>query len=45
MPEPNEALVNLSIPELNNLFSIIGKSAYEKILKKTENLVLIGLMY
>lgn len=32
MPEENVALLNLSIPELNNLFALLGKNAYEKVL-------------
>lgn len=33
LPEPTESLLALAIPELNNLFTILGKSAYEKVLK------------
>lgn len=36
LPEPTESLSNLSIPELNNLFTILGKSAYEKVLKNVK---------
>ncbi|STY28193.1 amidase [Legionella wadsworthii] len=32
MPEVNSALLNLSIPELNNLFTLLGKNAYEEVL-------------
>lgn len=32
MPEENSALLNLSVPELNNLFNLLGKNAYEKVL-------------
>lgn len=32
MPEENSALFNLSIPELNNLFTLLSKNAYEEVL-------------
>ncbi|HAT1596471.1 TPA: amidase [Legionella pneumophila] len=32
MPEENPTLLNLSIPELNNLFTLLGKNAYEEVL-------------
>ncbi|MGM9452862.1 amidase [Legionella bozemanae] len=32
MPEENLALLNFTIPELNNLFTLLGKNAYEKFL-------------
>lgn len=32
MPEENTALSNLSVPELNNLFTLLGKNAYEEVL-------------
>lgn len=32
MPEENSALLNLSVPELNNLFTLLGKNAYEEVL-------------
>ncbi|KTD00877.1 amidase [Fluoribacter gormanii] len=32
MPEENSALLHLSIPELNNLFTLLGKNAYEEVL-------------
>lgn len=37
MPEANSALLNLSIPELNNLFTLLGKNAYEEVLKNNSN--------
>lgn len=36
MPEENSALSRLSIPELNNLFTLLGKNAYEEILINSE---------
>lgn len=41
MPEQNSTLLNLSIPELNNLFTLLGKNAYEEVLinvKKSEKI-------
>lgn len=41
LPEENVALLNLSIPELNNLFTLLGKNAYEEVLinvKKSEKI-------
>lgn len=32
MPEENASLLNLSIPELNNLFTLLGKNSYEEVL-------------
>jgi aspartyl-tRNA(Asn)/glutamyl-tRNA(Gln) amidotransferase subunit A len=32
MPEENSALLHFSIPELNNLFALLGKNAYETVL-------------
>ncbi|PWY54023.1 amidase [Legionella qingyii] len=32
MPEESSELLNLSIPELNNLFTLLGKNAYDKVL-------------
>jgi amidase len=32
MPEENGALFNLSVPELNNLFTLLGKNAYAEVL-------------
>jgi aspartyl-tRNA(Asn)/glutamyl-tRNA(Gln) amidotransferase subunit A len=32
MPEENSALLHLSVPELNNLFTLLGKNAYEEVL-------------
>ena len=32
MPEENSALLNFSIPELNSLFTLLGKNAYETVL-------------
>ncbi|OEH48569.1 Glutamyl-tRNA(Gln) amidotransferase subunit A [Legionella parisiensis] len=32
MPEENLALLHFTIPELNNLFTLLGKNAYEKFL-------------
>ncbi|MCL9682591.1 amidase [Legionella maioricensis] len=32
MPEENSVLFNFSIPELNNLFTMLGKNAYEEVL-------------
>jgi aspartyl-tRNA(Asn)/glutamyl-tRNA(Gln) amidotransferase subunit A len=37
MPESNSALLNLSIPELNNLFTLLGKNAYEEVLINNSN--------
>ncbi len=36
MPEQNSVLLNYSIPELNNLFTLLGKNAYEKVLIHTK---------
>ena len=33
MSEENLALLNFSIPELNNLFNLLGQNAYEKVLR------------
>ena len=35
--EESDALMKLSIPELNNLFSQIGMSAYEKVIKNSKS--------
>lgn len=32
MPEEDSTLLNLSIPDLNNLFTLLGKNAYEEVL-------------
>ncbi|WP_133140377.1 amidase [Legionella genomosp. 1] len=37
MPEENPAVSRLSIPELNNLFTLLGKNAYEEILINKKN--------
>lgn len=36
LPEATKSIEKLSIPELNNLFSAIGRSAYEKVIKKAK---------
>lgn len=37
MPEENLTLLNFTIPELNNLFTLLGKNAYEKFLIHGKN--------
>lgn len=37
MPEENPTLLNLSIPELNNLFTLLGKNAYEEVLMHSKD--------
>lgn len=37
MPEENPKLLNLSIPELNNLFTLLGKNAYEEVLMHSKD--------
>lgn len=33
MPEPNNLLLNFSIPEMNNLITLLGRESYERVLK------------
>lgn len=37
MPEENSTLLNFSIPQLNNLFTLLGENAYEKVLIHGKN--------
>lgn len=37
MPEPDLKLMSLSIPQYNNLISVIGKSTYDQVLKNADN--------
>ena len=37
MPKPNKQLLNLSIAELNNLFTLIGVNTFNEVLKNLDD--------